>query len=290
MNPKWLAWGGAAAVAISAIVAASLYARSREDSGLRARMAAIVPVGGAQQQPCQALAARRPFVILALGQSNAGNHGSVESRSAQQVTMITQGKCITTQDPLPGATGSGGSIWSRLVAHLSNPLRDGGSRGPPIVLAVLAVDSSSMEEWTHANGALRSRLTDDLALMKRAQLPPDLVLWQQGEADAMKGRSTDQYAAGLDALAQLLTSSGISAPVMLAHSTRCRSAPSQAIRAAIDLKAAAGGRWLTGPDTDALSAAEFRHDGCHFSAAGLDAAAQLWAKAITHAQGQLVRR
>ena len=290
MTPKRLAWGAAATVAISAVVTASFYARSREDSGLRARMATLVQVGNAQRQSCQALAVRRPFVILALGQSNAGNHGAMEGRSAQPVTMITQGQCIATHDPLPGGTGGGGSIWSRLVARLSNLPQDGGLGGRPIVLAILAVDSSSMEEWTRDNGALRNRLVADLELMKRAQLPPDLILWQQGEADAMKGRSTAQYAAGLDVLAQLLTRSGISAPVVLARSTRCRSAPSQAIRVAIDAKVAQGGRWLAGPDTDTLSAPAFRHDGCHFSAIGLDAAAELWAKAITQTQVQTISR
>ena len=36
-------------------------------------------------------------------------------------------------------------------------------------------------------------------------------------------------------------------------------------------------RFKVGPDTDALTNIIMRFDGCHFSTAGLDRAAQLWA-------------
>jgi hypothetical protein len=288
-----IAGGRAAWVAISVVAAVGIYAwyvRPDDYAGLRARMATLIPLGSAPRQSCQALAARRPLVILALGQSNAGNHGAVEGRSREPITMVAQGQCITAQDPLPGATGQGASIWGRLVARLSSLSPDDGPGRRPVVLAVLAVDSSSIGEWTDDRSALRKRLVQELHLMKQAGLPPALILWQQGEADAMAHQSTGYYAAKLDALAEVLTQSGVTAPVLLARSTRCRSAPSQMIRAAIEAKLAQGGRWLAGPDTDTLSAPIFRHDGCHFSAAGLDAAAELWVKALAQARIQAVSR
>jgi Carbohydrate esterase, sialic acid-specific acetylesterase len=216
MTTRWLAWGGVSMLVIGAVVVAGLYVRSRDEAGLRARMAMLVPVGNAKQQSCQALVARHLFIILALGQSNAGNHGPIEGRSAEPVT---KGHCFSTRDPLPGATGEGGSIWSRLPVRLSNLSPDEGFGGRPMVLALLAVDSSSIGEWTREGGVLGNRLVAELELMKQAQLAPNLILWQQGEADAMAGRSTDHYAAGLDVLAELLTGSGVLAPVMVARHT-----------------------------------------------------------------------
>ena len=90
-------WAGAVLL-LTVVAAGAFYTRSHEDTGLRAHMATLVPVGNAERQSCNALVAHRPIVILALGQSNAGNHGALEARSESRsplaLTMVAQGECI----------------------------------------------------------------------------------------------------------------------------------------------------------------------------------------------------
>ena len=82
------------------------------------------------------------------------------------VTMIAGDKCISARDLLPGAAGTGASIWSRLVARLCRE-----QTGRQVLISVLALESSSIDEWTRPSGALRGRLLSQLASMKRLGLP-----------------------------------------------------------------------------------------------------------------------
>jgi lysophospholipase L1-like esterase len=163
--------------------------------------------------------------------------------------------------------------------------------GRPVVLALLAVDASSSEEWTATASPLRARLKVVAGQLLGAQFVPELVLWQQGEADARIGASTSSYKARLLDLKAHLQALGVAAPVVLAKSTVCRSKPSPPIRQAIDELVAAGAGFEMGPDTDGLvdrpDSNELRHDGCHFSALGQQRAAELWA---TRLLPQLRRR
>ncbi len=183
--------------------------------------------------------------------------------------------CIRASDPLPGGTGTGGSIWQRLPSLLSMEID---SR--PIVLSVLAVDATSIDDWTNPNSPLQSRFASQVASMKRLGLSPNLVLWQQGEADARMGTGKDDYARGLGKLAATLNEIGVNAPIILARSTICGSSPSEAIRSAIEATALSDHRFRLGPDTDALSDQIFRN-GCHLTADGLDSAAKMWAATIS---------
>ena len=267
-----------ALLAIAAMAAAALYqwgTQRRHGAPLSARLEQIVAPGKHAQIPCSEVAAARPLVLLALGQSNAGNHGAPSARAAAPVTLIAEGKCLTAADPLPGGTGTGGSIWQRLPAMLSTT-----KDTRPIVLSVLAVDATSIADWTEAQSPLRKRLAAHVTAMQRMGLGPDMVLWQQGEADARGGTSAADYAAGLGRLAAALSEAGGNAPIVLARSTICQSAPNSAIRNAIEASVANDRRFRLGPDTDTLSSDAFRM-GCHLTADGLDSAAKMWAATIS---------
>lgn len=238
-------------------------------------MEGIVSASGREEFTCADVAADRPLVLLALGQSNAGNHGSPASVK-RMVTVVADGRCFRSVAPLPGGTGTGGSIWERLPESLAA----GGYRRP-VVISVLAVDASHIGDWVDEGSPLRQRLAAHVKSMLAAGLPPQFVLWQQGEADARAGRAAESYASSLDRLAILLGEAGVDAPILLARSTVCRSAPNAAIRSAIDGLIAKDGRFRSGPDTDQLSGEEYR-DGCHLTVAGLDGVAGLWAEAIGH--------
>ncbi len=250
--------------------------RSSENSKLAIKLEKIIRVDAEAVISCEKLAAQKPIVILALGQSNAANHGARGIDADVPVALIADGKCTMAVDPLPGGTGLGGSIWYRLPRHFAKlePQR-------PIVMSVLAVDTTSIAEWTNDKSLLRERLSQQIKSMQAVGLAPKFVLWQQGEADAIMGTSQADYSTGLDNLAGIFDQEKITAPIVLALSTVCRTEPNSMIRAAIEDKVAANRRFQLGPDTDYDIHEGLRSKKCHFSTEGLDRAAQLWANTIT---------
>jgi hypothetical protein len=256
---------------------------SRAADGLSQRLATERGPGTAQAMDCSPLLEQSPIVLLALGQSNAGNHGQQAVAGQPPLVVFHRGRCWLAQDPLPGGTGAGGSLWWPLISHLraQAPAR-------PIVLAVLAVDASSSAEWTAEGSPLRARLAVVAGELVQARLVPQWVLWQQGEADARAGVTTRRYRDNLLQLQSHLGASGIHAPIVMAKSTVCRSVPSLPIRQAVDDLVASRRGFEAGPDTDTLvdrapastHSPALRHDGCHFTALGLQKAAQLWAPVL----------
>ena len=59
---------------------------------LEARLAGIVAGDRRNDLPCVTVLAARPIILLALGQSNAANHGA-PSGAVHEVTLIEDGRC-----------------------------------------------------------------------------------------------------------------------------------------------------------------------------------------------------
>jgi hypothetical protein len=156
--------------------------------------------------------------------------------------------------------------------------------GRDVVLAVLAVDATTVDDWTRSSSPLRERLRRLLGELAAAGLAPDLVLWQQGEADARSGTPLDTYVSAFELLLRVLGDAGSQAPVLVARSTRCGDTDGIAVRQALQQLAARHPAVRPGPDTDTLQG-NLRAGPCHFSRAGLDAAAALWARAIATEAG-----
>lgn len=219
----------------------------------------------------------RPLVLLVLGQSNAGNHGGEQVplplARPPSVTITDGNACWRVSDPLPGGTGRHQSIWSRLEHALA-------ARGSQreVVLVLLAVESTSIDDWTRIGSPLSSQVDQTLRRLQGRTF--DFVLWQQGESDARQGTSASEYVARWRVLEARLRAAGVNAPVLAAMSTRCRNDSGVAVRQAIRNVAALQSGVHLGPDTDALEGL-LREDDCHFSPMGLDAAAALWAESIT---------
>ncbi len=249
----------------------------KTEGHLSKRLGQIVRATHEPEVSCADVVARRPMVVLALGQSNAANHGAIAVSKDPPITIFTDGKCFLANDPLPGGTGSGGSIWSRLPRQLTAV-----GQSSPIVISLLAVDATSLGDWNLLDGELHKRLRQQLAQMNANGLPPALVLWQQGEADARFHVTEESYMVGMR---QLVRSVGLkpSTVWMLARSTVCRTLPYEPIRRAIAALVAEGQQFREGPDTDALNGLPWRSDECHFSEAGLERASALWAEAIHRA-------
>lgn len=269
-----------ALASLVALVAASCLLGWRllkpDASSLASRLARVQGLAQATPEDCVQFKDLQPLVLLVLGQSNAANHGVPGTEAGPAVRVVHDGRCAWARDPLPGGTGNGASVWTLLPQALQQA---GVQRA--VVLQVLAVDASTLQEWVAPDSALRRRLVATLAANRQAGLTPDLVLWQQGEADARDGRTQAAYALGLRTLGQILRDQGVQAPVMLARSTVCRSSPHGPVRAAADALAAEGHGYVPGPDTDRIPGPADRADGCHWNAAGRLSAARLWAQAIS---------
>ena len=273
----WVPVLAVAVVAALAWAAVLAWQGGRADRSLAARMQGIVaaPAAGA---PCRLPGAPAPLVLLALGQSNAGNHGAEDEPPAAgdgpRIMVFTGRGCLRLPDPLPGGTGLHRSIWAQLPAQLRSL---GVER--EVVVALLAVDATSIDDWTRAGSPLPRRLRTLLDDLRAADLQPARVLWQQGESDARAGTTEADYRRGFEALRATLRGAGVTAPVLLAQSTLCRSGDASGVRAAVASLVAQHDDLLPGPDTDRLQG-PYRPSGCHFSRSGVEAAAALWARAL----------
>ncbi len=251
----------------------------RADQSLEARVKAIRPVPSGSASCDAWLAGRMPLVLVAMGQSNAGNHGDPPASSAPRppIPVLHQGRCVMVQDPLPGATGSGASLWSSVHQQLG-----GQWAGRPVVWMVMAVESTSLQDWIEDGSPLRQAWEREIDATVATGWPIAGVLWQQGEADALSGTSTEDYMRGMRRLRALTEARGLPGPWWLARSTYCPRADErlrQDVRAAVaDLVDEPGNGFRAGPDTDSLTGA--MRNGCHFSAEGVKAAAVLWRQAL----------
>jgi hypothetical protein len=222
-----------AAVALAAAAALAWWWVHRYDMpSVEARLSTLATAQGATPMACPTGDANLPPLrLLVLGQSNAANHGELAPTTlSNQVTVWFEGRCYTANDPLPGGTGRGGSLWSWLPSELR---QQGIHR--PVTLSVLAVGATSISDWTTPGAPLHKALQRTAVQLAETKQLPHLVLWQQGEADALTGLPSDAYLASLRALATQLAAAGIQAPILLGKSTLCRQAPSPAIRRAMDM-------------------------------------------------------
>lgn len=206
---------------------------------------------------------KNPIVILTLGQSNAANY--VTARFHGKGTVFYRGQCYEASDPLLGATGDRGSIWSRLSDRLPNN----------IVFVNVAVASSSMEAWS-PGGILNDRVLAAINYLKEARLAVNYVLIQQGEFEGISHANPELYEKNAAALVRQLQAEG--AKVIFATSSSCGKEMNVEIR-----RAQANVRRITraiaGPDMDTFSA--FRANICHLTDKGANKAADEWASIVS---------
>ena len=221
---------------------------------------------------CRPFTAPGSEVWLALGQSNAGNHAERRSAAGRQVAAFDGRRCVAARDPLPGADGDGGSLWTSLAARWE---REG--RAPRVLVAVVSQEATAVSEWQPGK-PLHRRALATVAALERRGLTVTRILWVQGEADAISGTGEDAYADGLAAaLRPLHAATG--APAWIAQTGRCGDAFSPAVRDAQARVAAAYSWTLPGPDLD-LIGADGRFERCHFAAPGQARAVHLWHGAL----------
>ncbi len=216
------------------------------------------------------LPSNRRLVLLLAGQSNAANYGSVLADAGPGVYAWHDGKLLPARDPLPGADQHRGSPWTRLAAMLMLT-----KRYDAVVLVAIAQGGTYAADWA-PGGSWHGRLQQTLRDLQQAELPPDFILWQQGESEGgTPGAAGQDYLTTMTALLESTRSLAPHARWVIARATYSDHHLGNAqIREAQRLAASLPGAH-PGPDLDILDG-PYRSDGVHFNGRGLDAAAALW--------------
>jgi Carbohydrate esterase, sialic acid-specific acetylesterase len=218
-------------------------------------------------------------IILALGQSNAGNYGETRYRPVQPVINFNwaDGKCYRAEDPLLGSTGDRGSVWTRLGDALIES-----KRFRQVVIVPVGVGGSSVRDWAGPHGPAQRAVKAQEALA-RVGLHVTYVLWHQGEADYEMHK--DVYSRLFARMTEYIRSHGINAPVFVATATVCNNTGAAQIREAQRELPYRLANVYAGPDTDALDSIYDRRDNlCHFSDRGLALHARMWRDVILRFQ------
>jgi hypothetical protein len=218
---------------------------------------------------CKDIPTERLMVALVFGQSNAANYGSTPMSVKSNVFSYYRGQCFRASDPLPGSSGKGGSVWSRL-----GPLLVQSGKFDNVLFVPIAVGSTTVAQWM-PKGMMHLRLTNTMLSMRKSELKFTHLLWHQGEHDAMADTSSAQYRENFLSMLASIREYGVDAPVYVSVATRCWDSSSDKVRAAQQALPSKEAAIMPGPDTDTLGP-RFRFDGCHFSALGLQKAAELW--------------
>jgi len=217
-------------------------------------------------------------VLLVLGQSNAANYGKeLFYANCNKAYNFYQGNLLPLKDPLKGANGDGGSVWSRLASLLlENNFTE------EIIIAPAAIGGSSIEQWI-PGGDLNYLINETVNSLQNNNLEITHVLWHQGESNHTAKnpnisavQNAINYKNNFMLLVNHLRDLNVTSPIFIAQTTRCGS---QSID--IDLQTAQfelaydSLNIFNGPNTDILGN-EYRYDNCHFNSAGLDKHASMW--------------
>ena len=224
---------------------------------------------------CDAIRSGRTMVALVFGQSNSANHGETRYMPRGNVYNFFDGKCYKATDPMLGATGDRGSVWSRL----GDKLIDAGLYDNVIFISI-GVGGTEIRRWT-VNGDLHRRIVDVVHQLKKEKMKITHVFWHQGESDASRKTTKDEYKSMFMAMLEKMRKYGIDAPIYVAVATRCGSgAPGYEIQQAQRELVNTDLEIFPGPYTDEITSIEDRHDACHFSDRGLDKHADMWLRAV----------
>ena len=263
-------------------LATGLYVQHRWPLGLwrqhweyRPTLAPLAPPDIARLPPA------RRLVLVATGQSNAANYGEPRGAAGAGVYAFAGGRLFQAIDPLPGADGTGGSIWTRLGARLMAT-----GHYDALVLAVVAQGSTSAKDWS-PGGQRHFQLIATLHDLAATGIPADFIMWQQGETEGWTPQADGREY--LETMRSLIAACHETAPgsvFLVAQATYGGHAPSNVQIRFAQAEAATWPGTAAGPDLDALDGA-FRRDGIHFNGRGLETSATLWLAAL---QPQLDRR
>ncbi len=235
----------------------------------------FIDVSKRTEVDCKKVMQGRTMVALAFGQSNSANHSESPFKPKKNVYNFYEGKCYVAEDPMLGATGEKGSVWSRLGEKLID-------RGmyDNVLFVTIGVGGTEVKRWTHG-GDLHLRIDDVLRQLKKKNIKITHMFWHQGEADKNLKTTKDDYKKMFIAMLDDIRKKGVEAPIYVSVATRCGGGePSYEIQQAQKELVNTELKIFPGPDTDQLASLDDRNDACHFSNAGLDKHSEMWVRTI----------
>ncbi len=216
-------------------------------------------------------------VFVTAGQSNSANFGQKRQSARDDRVVYFDGKSfVQARDPIPGGFGGGGSPWALLGDLLVQRWK------VPVAFRSATLTYTPVAMWLPD-----AKHKQYATLVERVkQFGPRgvrAVLWHQGESDSLAKTTAEQYRDRLSTVIRSMRKDiGYDVDWFVAQasfhpgSTREREAPvAEGQKLLWESKIC-----LPGPVTDDLLGKANRHDGVHFSEAGLKIHAQRWADAI----------
>ena len=179
------------------------------------------------------------------------------------VYNFLDGETYVYEDPALGADGFGGSVWGQVGDGL---IADG--QYDAVIFATTGFASKTIAQLargistTSSSGSMRGLIT----VYGRV----DGILFHQGEENH-RDRTDADYEAGFERLLERMKADGIDAPFYLSQASYCGNSVDKGLIAAQDRIIRGHTGVLRGPNTDLLTDARYRRDGCHFSEEGLQA-------------------
>lgn len=225
------------------------------------------------------------MIALIFGQSNAANYGQTPYTPKDSLSIFNffDSNLSIAKDPLKGATGSKGSVWT----HLADTLISGGYYDK-VILVPIAVGGSSIECWSSGNCS--KKLIETLALLDNQNIKLTHIFWHQGETDNLLDTPKEVYNNRMKSILNTIKYYNQDAPIYISLASYHPSAIKKPFGVDENIREAQrnlideNNGVLLGPDTDTLIHAIHRYDGVHFSEYGLKSYAKLWLDAIVNSR------
>jgi hypothetical protein len=221
----------------------------------------------------------RTMVALTLGQSNAANYSDVKYKVKRAVYSYNKGELYKANDPLPGASDKGGSVWSVLGDMLIDS-----SLYDKVIIIPIAEGGTNISCW--GSGNCNKTLIETLKDLKQRNIQLTHVFLHQGESDNLQNTSKETYKNELQKVLKTINTYQVNTPFYISiasfHShainkpggidTNIQNAQKEFINEHRNV--------YMGAFTDTIIHAIDRYDGIHFSGYGIKKYATSWFNAI----------
>lgn len=214
----------------------------------------------------------KTIVAFVFGQSNSANgEGERFQANDNNVFNYFDNHYYSASDPLLGATGTAGSMWTITANKLiEKKITD------KVVLIAAGVGGTSVKQWRNG-GNLNQMLENRLKETQQNHINITHFLWHQGESD--NGTYESEYENGLTEVIALTQRYYPNAKFFVSQaSAHCPDTSSESIlKSQRDVTKLAN--VFLGPNTDLIDAID-RWDGCHLSGRGVEKASNEWVELI----------
>jgi len=210
------------------------------------------------------------YCVVVAGQSNAASHGLPRGRAGNGCFALTVSGWFAGEDPWPGSSGNGGSVWSRLAPQIRNS-----GMADHVVVGCVAAGSCRIDDWV-SGGKLKGKLDELAQAYRNENLTVDAVIWHQGETESWQWTADPiDYRQQLSSLVDRCQIQFPEAVIVICQTSRdVEGVVHPGIRLAQQVVCDGRDRVIAGPDTDALDET-YRHDGVHWNEKGMECFATL---------------